>query len=603
MKNKRYISFVALWLCMIMLLSACGGEAGKIAEDKTIRYYYDVQQKPDEEVEYDEEVEGAPKRVSYKVPSDEQGLHVDQIVYSPDVSNELASAIKDFKNALKKNRRYDISAVFDKIGPLDEYEILIGQTNRKESKDAYNTVKNARNDNYDDFLIKVVNKKIVINGVSERGVQSGMKFVLDTFCKSEEYWPCLTDGYVYHYAPDYGLAKITVAGTDISKYSIIYPRYMETVYGKEICNLSDYFIDTYHFSLNLDDERFLTGKKEIYIGDINTEASNSVSVGSNEYVIACVGDKIVIKGSNSPCLSYGVAAFAQMILNAQKSKKALNITDGFIVRKTLDFSDETLYRLTFSDEFEGSALNTSLWSTYEAENSTNSSLGGWVERKGIERAYVKDGSLHLPAKRVDEKNFEKTAISLKKNLWAKYGCLEVKAKLADSPAYSTIWYNADYYGVGAEIDMLENFGNDLSFASNIHKWFVQPTWDGTNNYAHTSLDGGKYSLAKRFTYNTSKYKDKLSDDYHVYSLEWTDEYYAFYVDGIRFFKYVFKDNSEEVDAFRQKLYLILSCGVGESGYGARYNVETSAADFDYAIDYVRFYQQPSVGELDYNFYR
>ena len=61
------------------------------------------------------------------------------------------------------------------------------------------------------------------------------------------------------------------------------------------------------------------------------------------------------------------------------------------------------------------------------------------------------------------------------------------------------------------------------------------------------------------------------------------------------------NNPEEIDCFRQKLYLIMGCAVGNTAYGPKYDPEVDGTEFDYAVDYVRLYQIPYRDELVYGF--
>ena len=93
----------------------------------------------------------------------------------------------------------------------------------------------------------------------------------------------------------------------------------------------------------------------------------------------------------------------------------------------------------------------------------------------------------------------------------------------------------------------------------------------------------------------------MGSDFHIYSLDWTEDYYAFAVDGVTFFKYDFSGNPDALDCFRQKLYLIFGNGVGAGSYGPKYDPSQHGTEFDYAIDYVRLYQIPAASELVYGF--
>ncbi len=599
MKNsKKLIALVALMLSFVCFLTACGGPAGKIVQTKTERIYYETKEKDEHPPELDELknlLSTLPNAVPFMNENDE---FIYKIVYSKNSSDAFEKSVKEFRSNMNRALKCSPTAMIDSNEDLG-YEILLGTTNRKESSDAINRIKANRGNCYDDFIVQVIGKKIVITGTSDAGTVKGMKWFIETFCKSKTTWGFVREGYELLYAPIYNLPAINLSGSSISEYSFVYPKDMEYVYGRAIDDLSQYLIKNFHIELGRDDERYLNTAKEILIGNLNRSESRSVIPAKDEYVIKQVGKKLVIKASDSISLYYGITAFNNMISEAKKSNKKLNITDGFELKKKVDKSSQNTYKLTLADEFNSDTLDKNIWSTYVNATGT-SSLGGQYLQKGTDIAFVKDGSLHMPSY-VKDKDFEVSELSTKNSYWFKYGCLEVRAKMPDNPAVATIWINADYYGVNAEIDILENFGNLQGFSANIHKWFRQPTWDGTTMWAHTSLDGSEFTDMKRFRYNVDKHKDTLADDYHIYSLDWNEDYYRFAVDGITFFTYDFSKNPDEIDTFRQKLYLIMGCGVGNTAYGPKYDPETDATEFDYAVDYVRLYQIPSMSELEYGF--
>lgn len=596
--SKKLVPLIALILSLVCFLTACGGDAGKIVQTKTERIYFEEGEKSDPPPELDELkslLETLPQAVPF---TSESGEFVYKIVYPESSSDSFESAVKEFKSNMNSGLRCSPTAVLDS-NKDSGYEILVGQTNRKESSDAAKKVKSNRANSYEDFIIQVKGKKIVITGVSESGTIKGMEWFVETFCESTTTWGFVREGYEFLYAPKYNLPAINLSGKSIADYSIVYPKDMEYVYGRAIDDLDQYLIEEFYIELERDDERYMNVTNEILIGNVNRSESKSVTPAENEYIIKQVGKKLVIKASDSVALYYGITAFNDMIAKAKKDNKKLDLADGFELKKTIDKTNPDVYKLTLADEFDTETLNADLWSTYTNATGT-SSLGGQYLQKGTEIAYVKDGSLHMPSY-VKGNDFWVSELSTKNSYWYKYGCLEVRAKMPAYPAVATIWINADYYGANAEIDILENFGNLKGFSANIHKWFRQPTWDGTTNWAHSSLDGSEFTDIKRFRYNTEKYKDTLADDYHIYSLDWTEDYYRFAVDGVTFFTYDFSNNPEEIDCFRQKLYLIMGCGVGNTSYGPKYDPAVDGTEFDYAVDYVRLYQIPSRDELVYGF--
>lgn len=596
--SKRLTSVIALMLALVCFLTACGGPAGKIVQTKTERIFYEEGEKIDPPPGLEELkilLETLPNAVPYK---GEDGNFAYKIVYSASASREVEGVVKDLRTAMNRGLKTSVSAVLD-TNEDSGYEILIGKTNRAPSTEAVNEVKSNRDNCYQDFVLKVEGNKIIITGYSDQGTINGVTWFMNTFCESQSTWNYVREDYEFLYAPSYNLPNITLAGKSIANYEIVYPKNMQFVYGRAVDDLKDYLISDFNIELSTEDERFAKNTNAILIGDINCAASNSVIPAANEYVIRQVGTKLVIKASDAVTLYYGVKAFNKLISDAKTSGKSLSIKDGYELRGTVDYSKDNVFKLTLNDEFDGDTVNKNLWSTYTASTYT-SVLGGSYLQKGVDIAYQEDGVLHMPSY-VKGKDFWVSELTTKNSVWYKYGCLEVRAKLPVNPAVATIWINGDYAGVNPEIDLLENFGNIKGFSANIHKWFREPTWDGTTQWAHTSLDGSAYMDQKRFTYNADKFKDDLTSDFHIYSLDWTEDYFRFAVDGVTFFKYNFSDNPGEVDSFRQKLYLIMGCGVGAGSYGPKYDASKHGTEFDYAVDYVRLYQIPEVSELAYGY--
>ena len=596
--TKRLISVIALMLAVVCLLTACGGPAGKKVVTKTEKIFYEEGEKVDPPPELEELknlLETLPNAVPYK---NDKGEFAFKIVYSETASSEVEDSVKELRTAINRGLKTSVSAVLDTNADAG-YEILIGKTNRKASTKAVDKVKSNRDNCYQDFILKVEGKKIVITGYSDQGTINGINWFIKTFCESVDTWSYVREGYDFLYAPAYKLPTLTLAGKSIADYQVVYPQGMEFIYGRALDDLKDYLVENFHIELAAEEERFAKNTYQIIIGNIDCAASNAVTPDANQYVIKQTGNKLVIKASDSITLYYGIKAFNKLISDAKTTGKALAIKDGDVLTGTVDYSGDNVFKLTLNDEFDGANINKDLWSTYTAAKYT-SVLGGSYLQKGVDIAYQENGILHMPSY-VKGKDFWVSELTTKNSVWYKYGCLEIRAKLPQYPAVATMWLNGDYYGANAEIDLLENYGNLKGFAANIHKWFRQPTWDGTTQWAHTSLDGSVYTDQKRFKYNAEKFNDDLGTDFHVYSLDWTEDYYSFAVDGVTFFKYNFSGNAEEVDCFRQKLYLIMGNGVGAGSYGPKYDASQHGTEFDYAVDYVRLYQVPAISELVYGF--
>ena len=630
----NFISVFAVLLCIIISLSACGGPAGKIVKNVHASYYYEPASDDADGNDTDTSDNEASKNSSNSVSkvannpnkalSDEtkanllaeieklKSLYPEEmqllsennksfaynVVFPEKASNELSAAVKTFRSNAQRGLKAEINVAFDTDAKEAKNELLIGKTNRKLSASLLNRIKKHRKNCADDFFLYAKDGKIALVADTDETIIKALEWFTETFCESSRTWTYLRNGYEFLYAPKYSIPSISIAGKTIYDYSVVTPKCAEYVYGRAIDDVIDTMRNDLHYSMFREEERFSSADKEILIGDLSRKESKSVVPKNNEYIIQTVGNKLVIKGYDSVCLYYGVEKFHSLLKNALKSKKSLLFGESYSYTGKVNTKDSKTYQLVFNDEFDDSEL-LPVWKKYDGGTSGDYSvLGGSILNAGRSLCYLQDGILHMPTKRsaADSNNFDESKITLKNDLWYKYGCIEVCAKMPISPAHTAIWLN----GLG-EVDIVETFSSENSFRSNIHKWFTQNTWDGASSYNHTSLDGSaKYEDARKFSIDTKKYGGNLTSDFHVYSLDWTENYYRFAVDGKTYFRYDFSENEDEVDFFRQELYLILVCGIGSSSYGARYvPASHDGKVYDFQIDYVRLYQNPSTDKLSY----
>ena len=106
-------------------------------------------------------------------------LHDFRIVYSSK-QNSLAESIKYFKYYIDLYCNTDIQIFTDKnISSEDSFEILVGNTDREESKAKASTMP----DNVAGGFVSFTEKKIIINGNGSQGILSSLKMFINLFCK------------------------------------------------------------------------------------------------------------------------------------------------------------------------------------------------------------------------------------------------------------------------------------------------------------------------------------------------------------------------------------------------------------------------------------
>ena len=242
------------------------------------------------------------------------------------------------------------------------------------------------------------------------------------------------------------------------------------------------------------------------------------------------------------------------------------------------------FEQTFSDEFEGE-LDRSVWSGhYQYGNTTVTRKGSYWNQY---LAQTKDGNLVIPVVYLEEGMGGKgagwysagidTDFDAPNGFSQKFGYFECRCILPKgADIWSAFWlmnsgvFDEDGSGRdGTEIDIFESDGYEMLFnhniSSNLH-------FDGYGD-AHQKLG------ATRFLINNNPY-----EEFNTYGLEWNENEYIFYINGVETFRTDFGGVSQNEE------YMILSVEMrGEEGVPSEREV-APADGAEFIVDYVKVYQ-------------
>lgn len=248
------------------------------------------------------------------------------------------------------------------------------------------------------------------------------------------------------------------------------------------------------------------------------------------------------------------------------------------------------FELVWADEFEGDTLDTDVWSGHYFNDGTAMRKGGYWN---MDFATVKDGNLHISTKYYPDgyngngiAGWYTCAIDTQETFSQTYGYFEVRCILPKGAgAWSAFWLmpdqvaNIDGSGKdGAEIDIYESpfFSESTSLSRNRVSSAIH--FDGYGD-AHQSK-----TVCKPYIFINNPY-----ENYNTYGLEWNEDEYIFYVNGIETGRTSFGGTSQ-VDE-----WLILSVEIGgadgvatDSWAGNALTPDIQVTDF--IVDYVRVYQ-------------
>jgi beta-glucanase (GH16 family) len=245
---------------------------------------------------------------------------------------------------------------------------------------------------------------------------------------------------------------------------------------------------------------------------------------------------------------------------------------------------QNAYELVWSDEFEGTAVNTAKWN-FEIGNGTN----GWGNNENEyytnrkENANVVDGNLVITAIKESYSGYQYTSARMttkNKGYWL-YGRIEMRAKLPlGKGTWPAFWmmpqkstYGTNYWPDNGEIDIMEYVGYQPGV---IH---------GT---VHTNKNNGASGISKTTT------SAGIENDFHIYAVEWDTDTIKWFVDSKMYGYYPRLGKDWQYWPFNKEFFVILNFAVG-GNWGGSQGIDDTVFPQTYEIDYVRVYQKKSTG--------
>jgi beta-glucanase (GH16 family) len=238
--------------------------------------------------------------------------------------------------------------------------------------------------------------------------------------------------------------------------------------------------------------------------------------------------------------------------------------------------------LLFSDEFNTEGpVNTDNWTAeiYPPNNGSwwNGEKQHYTDR--TDNAYISDGTLKITAKKEtytfegSTKNY--TSARLISKFTFTYGRVDVRAKLPSGvgtwPAIWTLGSNINTVGWPAcgEIDIMEHWGH-------------QPT--EVSSAIHTVACSGVNGCPTVRVGET--YINDFDSEFHIYSVEWTEDAIDFYVDDVFLYSYNPATKTADNWPFTADQFMILNVAMG----GGWFNIDPNFSQSVMEIDYVRVYE-------------
>lgn len=239
--------------------------------------------------------------------------------------------------------------------------------------------------------------------------------------------------------------------------------------------------------------------------------------------------------------------------------------------------DLTGYSVVFEDDFNGNQLNTDVWE-YRGSGPRR---GGYNSESQVR---VENGNLVISGEYLTDGAYGEGWYTGMIKLRERYcrGYFEIRCIVNSDPGYwSAFWLQADSPytasvskgGVGgAEIDIFESMSYDA---------FI-----GKNSVSQTVHCAGVDGVQEGFqSENLGRFYGKnIYEEYNTYGLEWTEDEYIFYINGVETRRTSFGNGVSEVE--EDVIVSLEIPGDDELSALDKENYKT-----EYIVDYVRIYQK------------
>lgn len=263
---------------------------------------------------------------------------------------------------------------------------------------------------------------------------------------------------------------------------------------------------------------------------------------------------------------YGLPLVALMAVSCAKNLNKPAATSPTAPRAA------TTWQLVWSDEFNGSSLNTANWSI----ETGNPGVNDEEEYYQAANISVTGGNLVITAQQqsVGGQPYTSARINTSGKVSVQYGRIEASIKLPSGqglwPAFWMLGTNIGSVGWPqcGETDIMEHVNTTSTIYGTIH-WYD----NGATQYGGTTTTS--------FT------------GYHLYAVEWNAQGISWYVDNTLYAQANITNNINNTGAFQNPFFIILNMAVGGDFPGL--TVDNSALPAQMLVDYVRVYKAVSGG--------
>ncbi len=200
----------------------------------------------------------------------------------------------------------------------------------------------------------------------------------------------------------------------------------------------------------------------------------------------------------------------------------------------------------------------------------------YTDRK--KNVFVKDSILHIVAHKeaFEDKLYTSAKLTSSGKKDFRYGRFEISMRLPKGKGtWPAFWFLGQNVKDGVrwprcgEIDLMEHVGKD-------------------ENNVHFSLHSLNYNHKINNNPHYYQFVDGLTDDFHLYQMDWNEKGFTFYVDGKECAKILKGDKKTVEDwPFDAPFYIIINLAIGGFWGG---EIDDSIFPVEFLIDYIKVYE-------------
>ena len=241
----------------------------------------------------------------------------------------------------------------------------------------------------------------------------------------------------------------------------------------------------------------------------------------------------------------------------------------------------------WSDEFD--TLDRSIWYVANAKNRANDTEP-MFNRDSPNNVYIEDGNLVVKTIKEEYMGYHATSgfLSTEDKVQFTQGRFEMRARLPEGrkiwPAFWAMGED-DIWPRSGEIDIVEMVGSGPGETGG--DWWGDRSSIATFHYAGSN--GEHVEEGGWHDYNILTNTEKLSEQYHIYAIEWENDQMRWYLDDTLYMT-VHIDTPEKRDALQENPYFLI-LGTGIEGPGNNLLPDGMPDEAYLIVDYIRYYKK------------